>query len=39
MYQEHIIQENVSICAITESWLKDDENDLTYKELPHQVIT
>ena len=34
MYQEHDIQENVSICAITESWLKDDENDLTYKEAP-----
>ena len=21
------------MCAITESWLKDDENDLTYKEI------
>ena len=30
----NIIQENVSICAITELWLKDDENDLTYKEVP-----
>ena len=34
MYQEHSIQENVSICAITELWLRDDENDLTYKEVP-----
>ena len=24
MYQDHVIQENVSIRAITESWLKDD---------------
>ena len=34
MYQYHVIHENVSICAITESWLKDDENDLTFKEVP-----
>ena len=33
-YQEHIIQKNVSIYAITELWLRDDENNLTYKQVP-----
>ena len=33
MYQDHVMQENLSICTITESLLKDDENDLTYKEV------
>ena len=33
-FQEHILSNDVSLCAITESWLPSDEEDLRYKEVP-----
>ena len=33
-FQEHILSKDVSLCAITESWLPSDDEDLRYKEVP-----
>ena len=33
-FQEHILSKDVSLCAITESWLPSDDEDLRCKEVP-----
>ena len=33
-FQEHILSKDVSLCAMTESWLPSDDEDLRYKEVP-----
>ena len=33
-FQEHILSKDVSLCAITESWLPSEDEDLRYKEVP-----
>ena len=33
-FQEHILSKDVSLCAITESWLPSDDEDLRYKDVP-----
>ena len=33
-FQNYIQDKNMTICAITETWLSNDDNDLRYKEIP-----
>ena len=33
-FQNYVQDDNTTICAITETWLSNDENDLRYKEIP-----
>ena len=33
-FQNFVQNNNTTICAITETWLSNDENDLRYKEIP-----
>ena len=33
-FQNYIQDKNTTICAITETWLSNDDNDLRYKEIP-----
>ena len=33
-FQNYIQDKNTTICAITETWLSNDENNLRYKEIP-----
>ena len=33
-FQEHILAKDVSLCAICETWLPSDNEDLQYKEIP-----
>ena len=33
-FQNYVQDNNTTICAITETWLSNDENDLRYKEIP-----
>ena len=38
-FQEYILSKDVSVCAISESWLPSDDEDLRYKEVPPWVTT
>ena len=33
-FQNYVQDNNTTKCAITETWLSSDENDLRYKEIP-----
>ena len=33
-FQNYVQDNNTTICAITETWLSNEENDLSYKEIP-----
>ena len=33
-FQNYIQDKNTTICAITKTWLSNDDNDLRYKEIP-----
>ena len=33
-FQNYVQDNNTTMCAITETWLSNDENDLRYKEIP-----
>ena len=35
--QQHVSMMNSTLCAITETWLPNDKNDLKYKEVPPPV--
>ena len=37
-FQEHILAKDVSLFAISKAWLPSDNEDLQYKEIPHQDI-
>ena len=34
-FQQHISTVNSTLCAITETWLQNDKDDLRYREVPH----
>ena len=33
-FHEYVTEANPALCAITETWLSDDEQDLRFKEVP-----
>ena len=32
-FQQYIIDKNIDICAITETWIKKDDTDMATKEI------